>query len=100
MPRHRNAKRIPRDAVTRLEEIRNIGPSLAADLRLVGVRGPRDLCGRDPYALFETLCAETAARHDPCVLDAFISAVRFMNGGPSRPWWRYTAERKRTLAAG
>jgi hypothetical protein len=33
------------------------------------------------------------------VLDVFISAVRFMEGAPARPWWRYTAERKRALAA-
>jgi len=37
-------------------------------------------------------------RHDPCLLDAFISAVRFLDGGPARPWWSYTAERKKTLA--
>jgi hypothetical protein len=26
------------------------------------------------------------------------SAVRFVDGGPARPWWAYTAERKRELA--
>jgi hypothetical protein len=31
-------------------------------------------------------------------LDTFIAAVRFMEGEPKRPWWKYTAERKRTLA--
>jgi hypothetical protein len=25
--------------------------------------------------------------------------VRFMAGGPKQPWWKYTAERKRHLAA-
>jgi hypothetical protein len=33
------------------------------------------------------------------VLDVFLSAVRFMEGAPARPWWHYTAERKRALAA-
>jgi len=28
-----------------------------------------------------------------------IAAVRFMEGGPKKPWWKYTAERKRELAA-
>jgi pathogenicity locus Cdd1 protein len=33
------------------------------------------------------------------VLDTFIAAVRYMEGAPKRPWWHYTAERKRRLAA-
>ena len=89
----------PRDSLTRLEQIRNVGPSLAADLRLVGVRFPADLTGRDPYALYEALCGATGERQDPCVLDVFISAVRFMEGAPARPWWRYTKQRKRGLRA-
>jgi hypothetical protein len=92
------AKTTARDAVTRLEQLRNVGPSIAANLRQVGVRAPRDLRGQDPYALYQRLCVETGERHDPCVLDVFISAVRFMEGAPARPWWRYTAERKRALA--
>ena len=31
-------------------------------------------------------------------LDTFIAAVRFMEGEPKKPWWKYTAERKRELA--
>jgi len=97
MPKSRGRRTPARDAVTRLEQLRNIGPALAADLRRVGVRVPRDLPGQDPYALYEALCADTGQRHDPCVLDVFISAVRFMEGAPARPWWHYTAERKRRL---
>ncbi len=33
------------------------------------------------------------------MLDTFIAAVRFVEGAPAKPWWAYTAERKRTLAA-
>lgn len=88
---------VTRDAVTRLEQLRNVGPSIAADLRLIGVRSPDDLRGRDPYALYDALCAATGVRQDPCVLDVFISAVRFMEGAPARDWWRYTKERKRVL---
>lgn len=88
-----------RDEVTRLEQLRNVGPSLAANLREVGIRVPGDLPGRDPYALYDALCAATGERQDPCVLDVFISAVRFMEGAPARAWWRYTRERKRVLRA-
>ncbi|MBA3961576.1 MAG: helix-hairpin-helix domain-containing protein [Chthoniobacterales bacterium] len=84
-------------SATALESIPNIGPSLADDLRLLGINQPRQLVGKDPWKLYRTLCRKTHARQDPCVLDTFISAVRFMEGAPAHPWWHYTAERKRTL---
>ena len=89
-----------REKFTRLEEIPNVGPSMAEDLRLVGVSHPQDLIGRDPYQMYEELCQKTGKRHDPCVIDVFISAVRFMEGEPKRPWWAYTPERKQRLAGG
>lgn len=89
-----------REKCTRLEDIPNVGPPLAEDLRLVGVSRPRDLIGRDPYEMYEELCCKKGARQDPCVIDVFISAVRFMKGEPKRPWWAYTPERKQRLAAG
>ena len=58
---------------------------------------PHDLVGRDPYVMYDDLCRITGVRHDPCVLDVFISAVQFMAGGPAMPWWKFTAERKRNL---
>ena len=82
-------------AVGRLEEIPNIGPSLAGDLRRIGIREPADLRGREPYALYQALCETTGIRQDPCVMDAFTAAVYFMRGKRARPWWLYTAERKR-----
>jgi hypothetical protein len=83
----------------RLEQIPNVGPSIAADLRLIGLRAPADLAGQDPYAMYDRLCAATGQRHDPCVYDVFIAAVRYVEGAPKTPWWAYTAERKATLAA-
>lgn len=79
-----------------LEQLPNIGPSLAADLRLIGIEHPRQLLGRDAGALYLALCERTGQRQDPCVLDAFLAATDFMHGAPPAPWWRYTAERKRT----
>jgi hypothetical protein len=78
-----------------LEAIPNIGSSVANDLRSIGIEQPRDLIGRDPHTLYVALCERTRTRQDPCVLDTFISAVRFMEGAPARPWWHYTAERKK-----
>ena len=85
--------------IARLEDIPNVGPAIAADLRELGITTPAELPGRDPYALYDELCRITGQRHDPCVLDTFISAVRYMEGAPKKPWWKYTAERKRELAA-
>jgi Pathogenicity locus len=82
----------------RLEDIPNVGPAIAADLRQLGIRSPAELPGRDPYAMYDDLCRITGQRHDPCLLDTFIAAVRFMAGEPKKPWWKYTAERKRKLA--
>ena len=88
-----------RGDIARLEDIPNVGPAVAADLRQLGITSPGELSGRDPYALYDDLCRITGQRHDPCLLDTFIAAVRYMDGGPKTPWWKFTAERKRTLAA-
>lgn len=54
-----------------------------------------DLVGRDPIDLFDALVAIDGRRHDPCLLDTIMSAVDQAEGRPGRPWWHYTAERKR-----
>ena len=77
-----------------LEQLPNIGPSLAADLRLIGIHAPRELRGRDPFVLYQQLCAATGQRQDPCVLDTFMAATDFMRGAEAAPWWAYTAQRK------
>ena len=88
-----------RKQLARLEDIPNIGLAIAADLRQLGINVPADLLGLDPYTMYDDLCRITGQRHDPCLLDTFIAAVRFMEGAPKKPWWKYTAERKRVMAA-
>ena len=82
----------------RLEDLPNIGPSIAGDLRLIGIHRPADLTGRDPLALYDALNAARGVRNDPCVLDTFMAAVDYMNGGRAKPWWKFTARRKKLLA--
>ena len=86
------------DEAATLEDIPNIGPSIAGDLRGIGIATPQALVRQGPYVLYERVNAATGQRHDPCLCDCFIAAVRFMEGGPPTPWWRYTAERKRHFA--
>ena len=77
-----------------LEQLPNIGPSLAANLRLIGIQHPSELRGKDAFVLYQKLCAATGQRQDPCVLDTFMAATDFMRGAPPAPWWHYTAQRK------
>src|SRR3954453_23414007 len=88
-----------RDDIARLEDIPNVGPAVAADLRQLGITSPGELSGRDPYALYDDLCCITAQRPHPCLLDTFIPPVSYVEGGTKKPWWAYTAQRKRELAA-
>ena len=81
--------------VLRFEDIPNIGPAMAADFAMLGIKKPVDLKGQDPLTLYQKLCKKTGTRQDRCVLDTFMAAVDFMGGAPSRPWWHYTASRKK-----
>jgi hypothetical protein len=77
-----------------LEQLPNVGPAMAADLRLLGIQAPQALRGRDGLQLYRALCSVTGQRHDPCVLDTLLAVVDFMNGAPPAPWWAYTQQRK------
>ena len=99
MKRKSSKRSSERRDVARLEDIPNVGPAVADDLRRLGIASPDELLRRDPYAMYDDLSRITGQRHDPCLLDTFISAVRYMEGAPKKPWWKYTAERKRELAA-
>jgi hypothetical protein len=81
----------------RLEDMPNIAKQIAADLRTLGYMHPTDLARKDPYEMYDRLCAITGIRQDPCLLDTFIAATRFADGGPAVPWWAYTTERKQTM---
>jgi len=79
----------------RLEDIPNVGKSIANDLRSMDIFEPKQLIGKDPYALYDRLGVIMGVRNDPCVCDTMIAAVRFMEGSEALPWWHYTAERKK-----
>jgi Pathogenicity locus len=89
-----------RKTVTQLEELPNVGKAMADDLRLIGIDDPNKLVGKNPFELYDTLCRISGTKHDPCVIDVFMSIVHFMESGEPRPWWSFTDERKRTLLDG
>ncbi len=83
-----SARRRPADD---LQRIPGVGPSIARDLRQLGVRRVRDLKGRDPEALYRHLGEIRGVRQDPCVLYTFRCAVYFARTARPDPkrlnWW-------------
>lgn len=94
MVRLKSPKAASAAACERLEQLPNIGPAMAADLRTLGIAHPRELAGLDPFALYQALCHALGKRQDPCVLDTLMAATDFMRGADPAPWWAYTARRK------
>lgn len=86
-----------RDASMRLEDLPNIGKSIAADLRSIGIAQPVQLADREPLAVFQQLAEVMGHRHDPCVLYTLISVKHYLQGAEARPWWHYTTEGKQLL---
>ena len=93
-----NPKKVTRQNLKTLTDLPNIGKASEADLRLLGINKPADLIGRSPLEMYKQLCKKTGVRHDPCVLDVFMSITSFMNGDAPREWWAYTAERKKIFS--
>lgn len=86
-----------RKAVSKLEELPNIGKAIAGDLRLVGILQPQELIGRDPYQLYDNLCNATGEKDDPFVIDVFLAVVIFMEGGDPALLWKFSEERKKYM---
>jgi hypothetical protein len=76
-------------------DIPNVGPRMAEDFKKLGIKNPQDLKGKDALKLYKKMCALSGTRQDPCVLDTYLAVVDFMNGGTPKPWWRFTAARKK-----
>lgn len=77
----------------------NVGPAIARKLARLGITERSQLAGRDPIEMYDELAAIEGRWEDPCLLDTFMSAVEQAEGGPARPWWDYTSERKRLLGS-
>src|SRR5215213_8349017 len=82
------------EAVARLKRIPNVGPKMAGELLKLGVTRLEDAAGNDPEEMYLELCAIDAKRHDPCVRDVFAAVVSYADGGPAKPRWEFTPERK------
>ena len=88
-----------RNEIKNFSDIPNVGIATEKAFDLLGIKDPVELVNKDPYQMYNDLCSITRKRHDPCVIDVFISAVRYMQGGPAKKWWEFTKERKMTLGS-
>ena len=83
----------PASAIADLSKIPGVGPSIAADLCQLGVRGVADLRGRNPESLYAELCQEVGRHVDRCVLYVFRCAVYFASESNPDPellkWWNW-----------
>jgi hypothetical protein len=78
---------------TGLQAIPGVGPNIAEDLRLIGIREVGDLVGKDPQRLYEKLCATRKMHVDRCVLYVFRCAVYYAENKQHDPallkWWNW-----------
>lgn len=92
-----NPAKVQRDKLKQLTDLPNVGKTIAADLRCIGIDNPQQLVGRDAFEMYRALCEVTAQYHDPCMLDVFMSITAFMDGDDPQPWWYFTEQRKQRL---
>ncbi len=81
--------------VKNFQDIPNVGPAIARDFNLLGLKKPDDLKKKNPLRLYQQMCKVSGVRQDPCVLDTYIAVIDFMDGAPARPWYWYTKTRKK-----
>jgi hypothetical protein len=84
---------MPSARADELQTLPAIGPSLAADLRALGVRRVADLRRRDPERLYAQLNRLRGRRQDPCVLYSFRCAAYAARTPRPRAhllkWWNW-----------
>jgi hypothetical protein len=81
-----------------LQDLTSVGPAIARDFELLGIRSVAQLSRRSPEKLYEKLCEITGQAQDICCLDVFRAAVAQARN-PLLPaeqcqWWYWNRRRK------
>jgi len=87
------------DQPLNLEDLPNIGKSIAADLRAIGILHPQQLADREPLAVYLELATVMGQRHDPCVLYVLLAVKHFLEKCEALPWWLFTGQGKKLLSS-
>ena len=81
-----------------LECIPGVGPSIAEDLRDLGIRRVSDLPNHEPQEMYEALCGLREVKQDRCLLYVFRCAVYYARNSQHDPellkWWNWTDDRQ------
>jgi hypothetical protein len=83
----------PEASIAGLVSVPGVGPSIAADLRTIGICSVEDLKGKDPEQLYRALEESTGRHVDRCVLYVFRCAVYYASSEERDPeklkWWHW-----------
>ena len=76
-----------------LQAIPGVGPSIAIDLRELGIRRVADLKGKDPEQMYREMIVRRGMHQDRCLLYVFRCAVYFASTRCPNPeklkWWNW-----------
>ncbi|MCP5470173.1 MAG: TfoX/Sxy family DNA transformation protein [Chlamydiales bacterium] len=78
----------------RLQDLKNVGKAMLADLRALSIESVEQLAAQDPDELYARLQEITGQKHDPCVWDVFAAIIHQAKTGEATPWWEWTPKRK------
>jgi predicted RecB family nuclease len=82
----------------KLIDLVSVGPAIARDFELLGIRSVDQLARRNPEKLYEQLCVKTGQAQDICCLDVFQAAVAQAKNpklpAEKRQWWYWSRQRK------
>ena len=77
-----------------LQIIPGVGPSIARDLRALGIHSVAQLRGRNPERLYQRSNELRGVHQDRCLLYVFRCAVYYANTPRPKPrllkWWNWT----------
>ena len=77
-----------------LQAIPGVGPSIARDLRAIGIRRPAQLKGRNAERLYERVNRARGVTQDRCLLYVFRCAVYYASTPWPHPrllkWWNWS----------
>jgi len=81
-----------------LQDLTSVGPAIARDFELLGIRSVAQLSRRNPEKMYERLCEITGQAQDICCLDVFRAAVAQARNprlpSEQRQWWYWSRRRK------
>ena len=64
----------PRTSIVKVTDIPNVRKATLSDFDMLGLKTHADLIAKNT-------CSISKMKQDPCVIDVFISAVRYMESG-------------------